>query len=88
MRLCRGKFSLYRSKFEKIKSPNPLSNVFCFDIHFNTVLSSLCHEFDLLSALTPFFLQVDYLMDSGEETRVIADILKTFENFLIFANFT
>ena len=58
--------------------------MFCFDILFNTVLSLLCPEFDFLSALTPFFLQVDHLMDSGEKTRVIADILKNFENFLIF----
>ena len=51
---------------------------------FNTVLSSLCPEFDLLSALTPFFLQVDHLMDSGEDTKVIAGILKNFENFPYF----
>jgi len=44
-------------------------------------------EIDLLSALTCFFLQVDYLMDSGEETRVIADILKNFENFPYFCKF-
>ena len=58
--------------------------MFCFDILFNTVLSLLCPEFDFLGALTPFFLQVDHLMDSREETRVIAGILKNFENFLIF----
>lgn len=58
--------------------------MFCFDILFNAVLSLLCPEFDFLGTLTPFFLQVDHLMDSSEETRVISSILKNFENFLIF----
>ena len=44
-------------------------------------------EIDLCSVFTWFFLQVDSLMDSEEETRVVADILKIFENFPYFCKF-
>jgi len=52
--------------------------MFSLDTFYNTDFGFLCPEFGSLSALTPFFLQVDHLMDSGEETRAIADILKNF----------
>ena len=75
--------TLYRPNLKKFTYQTHFL-MFCFDILFNTILSLLCPEFDFLGALTSFFLQVDHLMDSSEKTRVIAGILKNFENFPYF----
>jgi len=42
-------------------------------------LELFCPEISFLMRLTPFFLQVDRLMDCSEGTRVVAG---TFTNFL------
>ena len=78
MRLLRGRIGLYMPKFEKINLTNPLCNVLTLAFTLTLFLSSFCPEVSFLRRLTPFFLQVDHLMDSGEGTRVVAGI---FENF-------
>lgn len=84
MRVFRGNLALCRLNLKKNYLPNPRSNVLPWHFLLTLFWVSFCPKFDFLSVLTPFFLQVDHLMDSGKATRVIAGILKNFENFLIF----
>ena len=79
MRLFWEGIGLYMLTFEKNNLKNPLYNVFTFAFFLTLFLSWFCPEISFLRRLTPFFLQVDHLMDCGEWTRVVAD---TFENFL------
>ena len=78
---------LYMLTFEKINLKNPLYNVFTFAFFLTLFLSWFCPEISFLRRLTPFFLQVDHLMDCGEWTRVVAGTFENFWKFLYFYKF-
>ena len=65
MRFLRGRIGLYMPKFEKINLTNPFCNVLTLAFTLTLSLSSFCPEVSFLRRLTPFFLQVDHLMDCG-----------------------
>lgn len=88
MRPWRGLFGLYRSTFKKkLKHQThfQMLHVLAFNLTLFFKLHFAWNWF--LSVFTWFFLQVDSLMDSEEETRVVAGILKIFEDFPYFCHF-
>ena len=83
MRVKGGNLGFYKSHLKKIHLQTHFLMFFFW--HFITLIFGFLYpEFDSLSALTWFFLQVDHLRDFGKGTRVTAAFLKTFWNFILF----
>ena len=83
MRVKGGNLGFYKSHLKKFHLQTHFLIFFFW--HFITLIFGFLYpEFDLLSALNWFFLQVDHLRACGKGTRVIAAFLKTFWNFIPF----
>ena len=80
-------FSFYRVILKKIDFRNPLSNVFNLLFFLTLFRVFFVLKWALFMRLTPFFLQVDRLMDCSEGTRVVAGTFTNFWKFLYFYKF-